>query len=687
MTTSATVRLLVDPNRRILIVDDNRSIHEDFRKILGGGADRGDLNALHEELFGASVESRSESFDLDSAHQGEEALEKVRAARAANRPYALIFIDVRMPPGLDGIQTTAKLLNEDPDVGIVICSAYSDHSWEEMTEAFGMTDRVLILKKPFDTVEVRQLAHALQRRWELARLAALRVEDLTAVIEAQTKELKAANEALRQEAAAREDALRRLAESNEQIRTLAYQDGLTGLPNRRLLNEHLEKVMARARRKGTEFAVLFIDVDNFKLINDTVGHQAADEVLRQLASSLAQLIRSDDVLSLYMEADVDLTTTVTIEPITDSVLSRLGGDEFIILLPDTRDRFAAGAVARRVLKHLEQPIRVDGHDVVVGASIGIATYPEDGLSSETLVRNADTAMYHAKQQGKNAFQYYSAAMNAASVERLTLESGLRRAIEDQGLELHYQPQIDVRTGRIIGAEALLRWRHRERGYISPTTFVPIAEDTGLILPIGDWVLNRACRQAADWQRAGLAAVPVAVNVSGVQFRRQDLRELVGRALDKSGLHPSLLRIEITESVIVSVRDRAVQLLNELRNLGVGLALDDFGTGYSSLSYLKSFPINMLKIDRSFVAEMLSNHTTATIIEAIVSMTRILGLKLLAEGVEDQSQFAFLRELGCDAIQGFYVSGAVPAEEFAKLLKKYGDASMLPAPTVKARQTA
>jgi EAL domain-containing protein (putative c-di-GMP-specific phosphodiesterase class I) len=356
-------------------------------------------------------------------------------------------------------------------------------------------------------------------------------------------------------------------------------------------------------------------------------------------------------------------------------------------LPDTRDRFAAGAVARRVLKHLEQPIRVDGHDVVVGASIGIATYPEDGLSSETLVRNADTAMYHAKQQGKNAFQYYSAAMNAASVERLTLESGLRRAIEDQGLELHYQPQIDVRTGRIIGAEALLRWRHRERGYISPTTFVPIAEDTGLILPIGDWVLNRACRQAADWQRAGLAAVPVAVNVSGVQFRRQDLRELVGRALDKSGLHPSLLRIEITESVIVSVRDRAVQLLNELRNLGVGLALDDFGTGYSSLSYLKSFPINMLKIDRSFVAEMLSNHTTATIIEAIVSMTRILGLKLLAEGVEDQSQFAFLRELGCDAIQGFYVSGAVPAEEFAKMLKKYGDASMLPAPNVKARQTA
>jgi predicted signal transduction protein with EAL and GGDEF domain len=677
-TTSGSVRLLIESNRRILIVDDNRSIHEDFRKILGGDEpDRGDLNALHEELFGAVTESKNEVFELDSAYQGEEAIEKVKTACANGKPYALIFIDVRMPPGLDGIQTTVRLLGEDPEVGIVICSAYSDHSWEEMTEAFGKTDRILILKKPFDTVEVRQLAHALQRRWELARLAALKVDDLTSVIDAQTRELKAANEALKEEAAAREDALRRLGESNEQIRALAYQDGLTGLPNRRLLNEHLEKVLARARRKGTEFAVLFIDVDNFKLINDTVGHQAADDVLRKLADSLNTLVRSDDVLALYMEGEVDLATTITVEPIADSVLSRLGGDEFIILLPDTRDRFAAGAVARRILKHLEQPIRVEGHEVFVTASIGIATYPEDGLSSDILIRNADTAMYHAKQQGKAAFQYYSAAMNAASVERLTLESGLRRALEDQGLELHYQPQVDVRTGQIIGAEALLRWNHPLRGYISPATFIPIAEDSGLILPIGEWVLNQACRQAIEWQRAGLPKIPVAVNVSGVQFRRQDLCELVRTALAASGLDPALLQIEITETVIVSVRDRAVQLLEQLRGLGISLALDDFGTGYSSLSYLKSFPINVLKIDRSFVAEMLTDHTTASIVEAIVSMTRILGLNVLAEGVEDHAQFAFLKQLGCDSVQGFYVSPAVPAAQFGALLQKFGKASVLP----------
>ncbi len=458
MSDSNAAPRLVEQNRRILVVDDNRAIHDDFRKILAAATGtRDELAALDTELFGTAAVTQDEGFELDSAYQGEEAIEKVRRARAEGRGYALLFVDVRMPPGLDGIQTTARLLREDEDVGIVICSAYSDHSWQEMTAAFGKTDRVLILKKPFDTVEVRQLAHALQRRWELSRLAALKVQDMTAVIDAQTRELRAANEALKSEAALREDALRRLGESNEQIRALAYQDGLTGLPNRRLFNEHLEKVLGRSRRKGTEFAVLFIDIDNFKLINDTIGHQAADQVLRNLADSLSALIRTDDLLGLYTGEKFDATTTITVEPIGDSVLSRLGGDEFIVLLPDTRDRFAAGTVARRILNHLETPIRVDGHEVFVTASIGIATYPEDGLSSEILIRNADTAMYHAKQEGKAAFQYYSAAMNAASVERLTLETGLRHALEGNGLALHYQPQIDIRTGtdhRRRGAAAL-----------------------------------------------------------------------------------------------------------------------------------------------------------------------------------------------------------------------------------------
>jgi predicted signal transduction protein with EAL and GGDEF domain len=613
---------------------------------------------------------------LDSAYQGEEAIEMVRAAHTQGRPYALLFVDVRMPPGLDGIETTARLLREDLDVGIVICSAYSDHSWEEMTAAFGKTDRVLILKKPFDTVEVRQLAHALQRRWELARLAAVKVQDLTALIDAQTAELRAANEALKKEAALREEALQRLGESNEQIRALAYQDGLTGLPNRRLFNEHLVKVLVRSRRKGAEFALLFIDIDNFKLINDTIGHQAADEVLRHLAASLSMLIRTDDMLGLYHDDEMDSTATISLEPVSDAVLSRLGGDEFVVLLPDTRDRFAAGTVARRILAHLEQPITVDGHEVFVTASIGISTYPEDGLSSEILIRNADTAMYHAKQQGKAAFQYYSAAMNAASVERITLETGLRRALEDGSLKLHYQPQVEVRTGKIIGAEALLRWEHPQRGYISPGSFIPIAEASGLIVPIGEWVIERACAQAAEWRKAGLPRIPVAVNVSGVQFQRQDLAAVVAAKLTAFGLDASALHIEITETAIVAARERAIALLTELRQLGVRLALDDFGTGYSSLSYLKSFPIDTVKIDRSFVAEMLTDHRTASIVEAIVSMTRILGLSVIAEGVEDQAQFAFLQRIGCDAVQGFYVSSAVPADQFAQMLANIDGPSRL-----------
>jgi EAL domain-containing protein (putative c-di-GMP-specific phosphodiesterase class I) len=266
-------------------------------------------------------------------------------------------------------------------------------------------------------------------------------------------------------------------------------------------------------------------------------------------------------------------------------------------------------------------------------------------------------------------------MNAASVERLALETGLRHALEDGSLDLHYQPQVEMGTGRIIGAEALLRWKHPQRGHISPASFIPIAEASGLIVPIGEWVLERACAQAAEWREAGLRKIPISVNVSGVQFHRQDLCEVVRRKLDAFGLDPSILHIEITETAIVAARERAIELLTQLRRLGVRLALDDFGTGYSSLSYLKSFPIDTVKIDRSFVAEMLTDHTTASIVEAIVSMSRILGLSVVAEGVEDPSQFAFLQRIGCDAAQGFYVSAALPAAEFVKLLKRDGKARL------------
>ena len=399
-------------NGRILIVDDNRAIHEDFRKVLGAQLDDSELDALHAELFGTEGDRPADPVELQSAYQGDEALRMAAAARRAGRPHALAFVDVRMPPGIDGIETTRRLLAEDPDIGIVVCSAYSDHTWEDMAAAFGDTDRVLILKKPFDTVEVRQLACALQRRWQLARTAALRLEELAAMVEAQTGELRAANAKLEVEAEKREHMLRELYESHEQIRLLAYHDGLTGLPNRRSFNELLEKSLARARRNDDGLAVLFVDFDNFKRINDSLGHHVADAVLQQLAEALGRIVRS--------------TTSWRCSPATRTTPSSpaSAATNSSSCCRCARDRFAPGVVAQRILRHMSQPVRAGEHELFVTASIGIATYPDDGESGELLLRNADAAMYHAKQLGKAGYQYYSEAMNAASAERLALEARL-----------------------------------------------------------------------------------------------------------------------------------------------------------------------------------------------------------------------------------------------------------------------
>jgi predicted ATPase/predicted signal transduction protein with EAL and GGDEF domain/tRNA A-37 threonylcarbamoyl transferase component Bud32 len=512
----------------------------------------------------------------------------------------------------------------------------------------------------------REIAERVYAEQELARLSAMKLDELGAQVRERTRELEAAKLKLEEEAGAREQALAQLAESHEQIRSLAFEDGLTGLPNRRVLHEHLEKVLARSGRRHTEFAVLFVDLDNFKRINDTVGHQTADEVLRQLADTLSELIRAEDTLALYLRRGLDPDATASHASLLDSVVSRVGGDEFVILLPELRDRFAAGSVAQRILQQLERPFALGSAQVFVTASIGIATFPADGTNADELLRNADTAMYHAKQQGKAAFQYYSGEMNAASMERLRVENGLRLALDAGGFELHYQPQFEIATRRIIGAEALLRWRDQGR-CIYPGTFIGIAEDSGLILRIGEWVIREACRQAREWRRLGLPSIPISVNVSPVQFRRQDLVGLIGSALREYGVDASALRVEITESSLMNVREDATQMLHELRALGVQVALDDFGTGYSSLSYLRSFPIDVVKIDGSFIAQMQQDEKTAAVIEAIINVARVLGMKVLAEGVERQAQLDHLRSLGCDFVQGHYTGAPLVPRDFAPLL--------------------
>jgi len=449
----------------------------------------------------------------------------------------------------------------------------------------------------------------------------------------------------------------------EKIRNLAFYDPLTGLPNRALFREQLGYALVQAERHDRTLAILFLDLDNFKRVNDTLGHSAGDALLEQVARRLMEVLRSADRVS-----------RVNGTPNSPQV-ARMGGDEFIVLLTQLGHASDAAKVTQRILDALRAPFALRGHDVVVSASIGIALYPNDARDQDALLMNADMAMYHAKERGRNSYQFYSKSMNATAFERLSLESDLRKALEREELTLFYQPKIDICRDSIVGVEALLRWTHPELGMVSPAQFIPVAEQSGLIKPIGEWVLATACRQIRRWQDAGFPPMPVAVNMSSVNFRDSRLLALVSRVLGESGIHPGQLELEVTESVLMNEVDEATQLLKDLKEVGVRLAIDDFGTGYSSLSYLKRFPLDTLKIDRSFVKDIATNAGDKAITAAIVALGRNLGVEVVAEGVETHAQAEVLRALGCSVVQGFLYSRPVPTHEFEVLL--HGSAAMRP----------
>jgi diguanylate cyclase (GGDEF)-like protein len=457
-------------------------------------------------------------------------------------------------------------------------------------------------------------------------------------------------------ASAFEDMARNLRSSDEQIRYVAYHDSLTGLPNRTMFREYLNHVIGYSRRSEKQFALLFLDIDDFKRVNDTLGHQAGDLLLQEVTERLSDCLRKTDYVARVEGFD---------EP--DEILARLGGDEFVILLPDTHDPHAPGVLASRLLKALSKPVNIDGHEVFVGASIGITLYPSDGEEADELIKSADIAMYHAKERGKNDYQYYMESMNELAHERMAVEAKLRKALENNELSLYYQPQVSPVTREVVGLEALLRWHHPEEGFISPGVFIPVAEESGLILAIGEWVMNEACRQNRAWQKAGLPEIVIAVNVSGIQFARQDVADLVRTALRNSGLAARCLEVEITESAIMSQPERAIADLFSIRQQGVKIALDDFGTGYSSFSYLHKFPIDVLKIDRSFVKEIGENEHHTEIVAAMIAMAHILKLHVVAEGIETRAQLDILTEKKCDIVQGFLFKKPVPAEDVPGLL--------------------
>lgn len=458
-----------------------------------------------------------------------------------------------------------------------------------------------------------------------------------------TQELELSNDRLREELAQRQGAEKRLEQ-------LAHFDSLTGIPNRALFFDRLGAHIASSRRERTFFSVLFIDLDRFKSINDTLGHDVGDRLLQQVAAALRAVVRDSDTVA------------------------RLGGDEFALILPAMKHKEDAAIVARKMLNTFSRPMQVRGHELYATPSIGISLYPEDGDTPELLVKNADTAMYKAKEAGRNGYRFYMAEMNERALERLEIETALRRALEASEFALHFQPKFEVRNRRLAGAEALLRWQRQGHGLVAPAEFVPLLEETGLIQPVGAWVIRQACRQIAAWRHAHVSPGPVAINVSARQFQNESLLLDLAEALEASGVPPAMLEVEITESVLASRRGEALEALRRMKGLGVRLAIDDFGIGYSSLARLKEFPIDTIKVDRAFIRGIAQNPTDRHIVRTVIELAHGLGKEVVAEGVETEAQLAVLGELGCEFAQGYLLGRPMPAESLEESFFSHSDLS-------------
>ena len=745
-------------NRRILIIDDNRAIHDDFRKILCPVEIANGLDDMEKDLFGSAPSAaKREVYELHSAYQGQEGLQMVRHSMESGDRYALAFVDMRMPPGWDGVETIEKIWEVDPEIQIVICTAYSDYSWEQINGKFGAADRLLILKKPYDTAEVCQLACALTQKWQLARHAHLKLNQLNSMVKEQTRQLEDTNSRLIHEAAERQqlqeryrlveaavnDGLwdwdiaagkiyysprwksmlgftdseiddspeqwfgrihpddrasvsehqrehfqgrceqlcgecrmlhkdgqyrwilylgvaigddngvktravgsitditdRRLAE--EQLRFEALHDPLTGLANRLQLADRLGRCIGRRKRESDfRFAVMFIDLDRFKVINDSLGHQIGDKLLVEIARRLKVFVRDGDTVARH-------------EP---NHIARVGGDEFVLVLENIRHESDVLHIAQRLHKEVSGTFHIDGHDICTLLSVGVAFGNETYHTAAEILRDADTALYQAKSDGKSCTRIFDPTMHERAVTRWQTETELRKAITDNQLVLHYHPIIDATTGQTVAMEALVRWQHPTRGLLPPGEFIPIAEDTDLIIHLGRWVLLEACRQAQKWQTEIPLShdISVSVNVSSNQFAQSCFAAEVAKALRDAEISPHRLRLEITESMAMTDASSAIATLTRLRSTGVAIDLDDFGTGCSSLSHLHRMPLNCLKIDKSFIRAMRSDKVGYTIVQTIIKLAHLLNLGVVAEGVETQDQAAILKNLGCDYLQGYFIS--------------------------------
>jgi diguanylate cyclase len=615
---------------RVLVVDDEAEIRDAYRQILvdhDASQEVAGFRELRSRLFRKAptesgrtrAVSRGVTFDTVFCDQAEAGVAAVKESLARNEPFAVVFLDVRMPPGKDGVWAATQIRELDPAVEIVICTAYSDADPCDIAGMVPPEDKLSYLQKPFHPHEVRQMSIALASKWRAER----------------------------------------------RIVRLAYFDTLTGLPNREQSRNRLIGALQAAKENGRLLAVLYLDLDNFKRVNDTLGHASGDQLLCVVAERLRNSLRYGT------ESGV---ATGSARP---GDIARLGGDEFLVLLPNLRSTVDAGTVAERLILAVREPIQLGSNSLVVTPSLGIAIYPQDGGDSETLLRNADLAMYFAKRRNPGTFAFFDVSMNSQVLHRFTIEEQLRGALERNEFSLVFQPQFDVRTGGISGVEALLRWTNAELGAVSPAEFVPVAEETGLIHPIGRWALFSACQQAQKWHTEGLPVGRIAVNVSGRQFALAEYPQEVAQVLKETGLSPAMLELEITESTVMSDEAWAEKAIAQLKALGVTLAIDDFGTGYSSFGRLRNFAVDRLKIDRSFVTSISDCNDDRAIAAAIIAMSKSLRIHVTAEGVENYPQLAFLQEQNCQDAQGFLLSRPLAPDATRELLRRVheiGDAS-------------
>ena len=617
---------------RLLIVDDEEAVRDAYGLILADAATtpaRVLLDRMRSRLFptaspddgvapgapaprdaavlpaasGPSGNRPAVLFDLTFCAGAEQAVAAVNQALAEARPFALAFIDMRMAGGPDGVWAAQHIRELDPQMEIVICTAFSDMDAESIAVRVPPADKIFYLEKPLRDLEVRLIARALTQKWRAER----------------------------------------------RISRLAYFDQLTGLPNRTRFMEHLGGALEAARGGDELLAVLYVDLDNFKRINDTLGHGVGDQLLAVAAERL-RLLGAQARMSL----------------------ARLGGDEFVVMLPGIGAPEDACLAAERVVRELSRPMKLSAHDVQVTPSVGIALHPSDGGDVETLCRNADLAMYFAKRQGPGRFALYKETMNAGALKRLTLEAHLRGAVDRNELSLHYQPQVALGTGRVAGFEALMRWTSAELGCVSPADFIPVAEETGLIVAIGEWALRTCCLQIKAWHDEGFHVGRVAVNVSALQFAQQDFDSLVESVLRETGLAPGFLELEVTESLVMRDEAHAERTFAALKKLGVSLAVDDFGTGYSNFRRLRQLAVDRLKIDRSFVNGIIKNPEDRALVTGMIKLAQTMGLAVVAEGVEDFSQLLHLQEERCDEAQGYLLGRPLPVAETRDFLMRLAD---------------